>query len=115
MTKEQIELVEKLDDLKNQIQESDDNEKIILLIREAVKRAHQVEPRTIQYYDGRQYPNIKGKNFMLNQLHSEIQFIDDGTYSDMKEIIFQVTASLVQLMLQFAEGGIDQINNILNK
>jgi hypothetical protein len=52
---------------------------------------------------------------MLNQLHSEIQFIDDGTYSDMKEIIFQVTASLVQLMLQFAEGGIDQINNILNK
>ncbi len=104
MTESQIEIIKKLNDLKKEIQKKSDLESISYLIRAVI---HYVE-QNAKLDDQIQIT-------LIDQLNIEEQQVIKNIYSSIKDLRFQISASIAQLMISISGEGIDEINKVLEK
>jgi len=106
MTKEHIDIIKKLDELKRKIQNSSDLEAMGYLIKAVVNRIQK----------GELIVNDKeGLKMIIEMLMLEESRISDGTYPDADTARFQLSASIVQSMIALTGVGIDELDNILKQ
>lgn len=104
MTKEKIEIIKKLNEFKLKIEESKDSESMSYLAKAVIKL---IKESTIEIYDK------KGLSLIMNSFENESERVLDENHTDLNTGKFQLSTSLIQIMISFTGAGIEELKRIL--
>jgi hypothetical protein len=113
MTEEQIRCIKHLEKLKSKIQICPDAEAIGYLILATIQSLKEIKPVTADLPEYVNQPFNDINNTLIDGLLSIVNNIQKGTYADINDSKFQISTSIVQLMINLSGTGIDEINSVL--
>jgi hypothetical protein len=108
-TVDQRNVIISLDELREQIQNTEDRQKITAYVNKAVSLANPVEPRYVEWLSNESINENKRR--ILQSLTTEIATEVNNQFKSIEDVHFQISASIVRLMMVFTDGldGVDYI------
>lgn len=114
MTDQTKEDVQKIHNLKNKILKSNDKSEIISYLNEVIGLAILTPSKVIGPFVNTGYYQ-ESKRRAISMLQQDLRLIEDGSYYDFELIHFQSASSILMFLLTIVDGGVSEIDRIINE